>query len=499
MPVKKNKIIRDVCKKNVRNIIIYTTILVTSSLLLLGYSRLYVFSGSLSDQAFQIFVLLIILLLIIFSMMFFASEMFNHIYSQSQHLMGDVDKKLPENRKQGKYHFQELNSILWILKEIDLVKQENEKIKHDYEMKQADYERLKKVTGRTIHDLNNMISSQLCYPDMILSKDEPDPVKIKKAFHLIKENGVIAADLLSDLQYIVKDSMPESVICNLNSLVNNEFDNRRIDYLESAYAGIFVSKTLAKNLPMVMFVPDYVDFILTILVLNGIEATLKTSQTGIVSIKTSLVFHDGKHHMKSGKYSVLSVTDSGPEIKQDELELVCEPFYIKKNLGRSGRGLGLTVIRHLLQLANGYLHVASNELHTEFKCYFPATKEISDEITHLENQELHDHKKRVVLVIEDVDSQREIAVWMLEKLGYHAESVSCGEDAVVYLRQNQADVILLDMIMNPDMGGYETFQEILKIKPEQKAVITSGYTEEADLDRMRELGVTEYLKKALYY
>jgi len=111
MPVKKNKIIRDVCKKNVRNIIIYTTILVTSSLLLLGYSRLYVFSGSLSDQAFQIFVLLIILLLIIFSMMFFASEMFNHIYSQSQHLMGDVDKKLPENRKQGKYHFQELNSF----------------------------------------------------------------------------------------------------------------------------------------------------------------------------------------------------------------------------------------------------------------------------------------------------------------------------------------------------------------------------------------------------
>ena len=70
---------------------------------------------------------------------------------------------------------------------------------------------------------------------------------------------------------------------------------------------------------------------------------------------------------------------------------------------------------------------------------------------------------------------------MLDTLGYKTEAVSSGEEAVEYLKEETVDLILLDMIMYPGINGRETYERIIKIHPNQKAIIVSGYAETAEV------------------
>jgi CheY-like chemotaxis protein len=91
--------------------------------------------------------------------------------------------------------------------------------------------------------------------------------------------------------------------------------------------------------------------------------------------------------------------------------------------------------------------------------------------------------------------QQEIGVSILEKLGYKACAVSSGEEAVEFIKKQTVDLVLLDMIMPPGMDGLETYQEILKITPGQKAIIISGYSENDRVREALELGIGAHLKK----
>jgi DNA-binding NtrC family response regulator len=96
-----------------------------------------------------------------------------------------------------------------------------------------------------------------------------------------------------------------------------------------------------------------------------------------------------------------------------------------------------------------------------------------------------------------VATQREIACKMLETLGYKATAVPNGEDAVEYLEQHTVELILLDMIMDPGMNGRETYEKIIKIHPNQKAIIVSGFAETDDVKEAQKLGAGQYIKKPL--
>ena len=93
--------------------------------------------------------------------------------------------------------------------------------------------------------------------------------------------------------------------------------------------------------------------------------------------------------------------------------------------------------------------------------------------------------------------QREISCKILETLGYKAESVSSGEEAVEYLRHHRVDLLLLDMIMDPGMDGRETYERIIKLHPGQKAILVSGFAETDAVKESQKLGAGQYLKKPL--
>jgi CheY-like chemotaxis protein len=106
------------------------------------------------------------------------------------------------------------------------------------------------------------------------------------------------------------------------------------------------------------------------------------------------------------------------------------------------------------------------------------------------------HGERV-LVVDDIESQREITCNMLDVLGYKSVAVSGGEKAVEYLREHSVDIILLDMIMDPGIDGRETYERIIEMHPNQKAVIVSGFAETDEVREVQRLGAGQYIRKPL--
>ncbi len=99
-----------------------------------------------------------------------------------------------------------------------------------------------------------------------------------------------------------------------------------------------------------------------------------------------------------------------------------------------------------------------------------------------------------ILVVDDVESQRQITCKMLNTLGYKTKTVSSGEEAVEYLKENTFNLLLLDMIMDPGINGRETYERILEIHPNQKAIIISGFAETDEVKEAEKLGVGKYIK-----
>ncbi len=229
------------------------------------------------------------------------------------------------------------------------------------------------------------------------------------------------------------------------------------------------------------------------------NATEATERSGKVTISTENRYIDkplkGYDDITIDEYVVLAVSDDGPGISPGESERIFEPFYTKKVMGRSGTGLGLTVVWNAVQDHDGYINVISDENGTIFELYFPITRdEISDKTLSIPIQEYKGNGE-TILVVDDVESQREITCIMLDTLGYKAKAAASGEEAVEYLREHSVDLILLDMIMNPGINGRQTYERIIKIHPKQKAIIVSGFAETDEVKETQKLGAGRYVKK----
>ena len=100
-----------------------------------------------------------------------------------------------------------------------------------------------------------------------------------------------------------------------------------------------------------------------------------------------------------------------------------------------------------------------------------------------------------ILIVDDVKTQREIASKMLSKLNYAVSTVSNGKEAIQYIKNNSPDLVVLDMIMDPGIDGFETYKRMIEIRPGQKAIIVSGFAETDRVKKTQSLGAGEYIKK----
>jgi CheY-like chemotaxis protein len=233
------------------------------------------------------------------------------------------------------------------------------------------------------------------------------------------------------------------------------------------------------------------------LVSNAAEAM---ADGGDIIISTESRYLDkpikGYDNIKEGDYVVFTVSDTGAGISAGDLERIFEPFFTKKMMGRSGTGLGMAVVWGTVKDHRGYIDIQSAEgKGTIFTLYFPVSRrEIGGNERALPIEEYMGNGE-TILVVDDVEDQQEIASRMLIKLGYSVASVSSGEEAVDYLKDNSADILILDMIMDPGIDGLETYKRVLELHPNQKAIIASGFSATDRVKAVQNIGAGAYIKK----
>lgn len=352
------------------------------------------------------------------------------------------------------------------------------------------------LAGGVAHDLNNILSGIVSYPELLLL-DLPPNSPLVEPIMTIQESGQKAAAIVQDLLTLARRGVAGTQVMNINHTIEDYLMSPEHVKLQSLHPGIRVETDLDPALLNITGSQIHLSKTIMNLITNAAESM---PQTGEILIRTHNQYIDrpvsGYDDVTEGDYAVLSISDSGLGISPDSLPRIFEPFYTKKVMGRSGTGLGLAVVWGTVKDHKGYIDIQSTEGQgTTLTLYFPVTrKEMSSEEARLS---IEDYMGRgeSILVVDDVKDQREIASGIFEKLGYKVTSVASGEEAIVYLQENSADLLVLDMIMPPGIDGLETFKRILAYHPGQKAIIASGFSETELVREAQSLGVGEYIKK----
>lgn len=349
------------------------------------------------------------------------------------------------------------------------------------------------MAGGVAHDLNNILSGLVTYPELMAMK-LPKDSDMQKPLRTIINSGHRAADVVADLLTVARGVASEKTSYSLNTIVTDYLESPEASALFSNYPNIIVNKKLTENNLNIYCSITHIFKSLMNLVTNSVEAI---GESGSVTISTRLetiTDKAGSLGIYPGTYAVLDVLDSGKGISENVLSHIFEPFYTKKVMGRSGTGLGLTIVQNTMSDHEGCVFVSSDENGTCFSLYFPTTEHYSEESSAISDSQI-DGNGEIILVIDDDFAQRAIATDLLESLNYCVVTVQSGEAAIEYLNEKSADLIMLDMLMPPGMNGLETYHEIIKFRPKQKSIIVSGYSDSEIVSDAKESGVLDFLMK----
>ncbi|MCD6580666.1 MAG: transporter substrate-binding domain-containing protein [Desulfuromusa sp.] len=351
------------------------------------------------------------------------------------------------------------------------------------------------LAGGVAHDLNNILSGTVGYSDLALRKISDDS-PIKKYLEEIRESGRRAAAVVDDLLTISRDAASERHTLSLNTIISEYLSSPEHQALVVRFPDIKFLSNFEPDLHNLSCSETHIRKCIMNLVINAAEAASKGTVTiGTANKEINMTLKYYGSEIKPGSYVLLSVADTGTGIAPEDLEHIFEPFYSKKKFGRSGTGLGLAVVWNAVQEHQGFIEVKQPAEGSLFELNFPATgREICGLTVPQDGIEIEGCGEHI-LVIDDEGSIRTLAEKLLINLGYKVSLVSSGEEAVEFLRNCSVDLLLLDMIMEPGMNGYQTFKKIKETHPQQKALIASGFSESHNVKKAQELGAGAYLKK----
>ncbi|MDY0039081.1 MAG: ATP-binding protein [Desulforhabdus sp.] len=376
------------------------------------------------------------------------------------------------------------------------VRDVSERIQLESQLQRAQkMEAIGSLVAGVAHDLNNILSGLVSYPELLLM-DLPDGSPLREIVTIIRDSGHKAAAVVQDLLTLARRGVAAKEVLNLNEIISEYLLSPEFQDLCSFHSNVTFETCLDSDLLNVSGSPVQLLKVLINLVSNAAEAI---PNGGRVTIETENRYIErpikGYDEVREGDYVVLRVADTGGGISEQDLKRIFEPFFTKKVMGRSGTGLGMTVVWGSVKDHNGYIDIDSADGRgTSFSVYLPVTREgITPKEHDLSIEDYRGDEK--ILVIDDIDEQRLIASAMLKKLGYSVATCASGEEAVEYLRKNRANLIVLDMILEGGMDGLETYQQILQVEPGQKAIIASGFSETGRVKQAEQLGAGAYLKK----
>ncbi|MCK5913056.1 MAG: hypothetical protein KAG12_04210, partial [Desulfuromusa sp.] len=293
------------------------------------------------------------------------------------------------------------------------------------------------------HDLNNILSGVISYPELLLMR-LPEDSKLRLPITSIKESGLRAAAVVADLLTVARDAAKVRAFTDINTLILEYLQSPEAASLQELNSEVVITTQLAADLPKVCCSPTHVNKCIMNLVMNATESF---STAGEVKISSSVLSLSSvsmpEVSLAPGDYIIVTVEDNGSGISAEDLSHIFEPFYTKKEMGRSGTGIGLAVVWNCMEDHGGAVTVKSTEQQgTTFSLLFPVGRgeeECHAGISSRGDTDFKGHGE-TILVVDDEAHQRDIAVQVLDELGYRAEAVNCGEDAIAYVKEHRVDL-----------------------------------------------------------
>jgi len=334
-----------------------------------------------------------------------------------------------------------------------------------------------RLAGGIAHDFNNLLTVINGYSELLLDQmKEESP--LRKEVEEIKRAGDRAATLTRQLLAFSRQQVLQPKVLDLNEVVSH------MDMMLRRLIGEDVEfrTVLGTDLRSVKADPGQIEQVVMNLVVNARDAM---PGGGKLTIETSNVFLDEEYShvhppVQPGPYVMLAISDTGVGMDEETASKIFEPFFTTKERGK-GTGLGLSTVYGIVKQSGGFIWVYSEPgKGSTFKVYFPRTED-RREVPDKGDPPVEDLRGgKTVLVVEDEESIRELAITILGQYGYAVLSAGDGEEALRIAGEHQGEVSLLltDVVM-PRMGGRELYERLRQLRPGIKVLYMSGYTDNA--------------------
>ncbi len=360
------------------------------------------------------------------------------------------------------------------------------------------------LSGGIAHDFNNMLSSILGYAGLALER--PDDLTDEELDEYLREvirAGERARDVVGQMLSFSRVSKGEAERIELQPIIRETIKMLRFTLPASIELDVDPGdESLAANID-----PVQLQQIIMNLSINARDAMCNK---GVLSIAVRPVSVDGqdsrlacqssRETLSPGDYIELSVKDSGGGIDQELLGRIFDPFFTTKDVGK-GTGMGLSVVHGIVHEAAGHILVASVQGEgTTFRILLPASAgDVAGERTPPAFS-LADAGEAAsparILVVDDEPSVGGFLRELLSVAGYEALLARDGAEALEIFRQQSGrfDLVITDQTM-PNLTGAELARQLLALSPDLPVILCTGYSEDVDEARAREIGIQGYLTK----
>jgi signal transduction histidine kinase/ActR/RegA family two-component response regulator len=371
---------------------------------------------------------------------------------------------------------------------------EKEREKMQAQFRQAQkMEAVGTLAGGIAHDFNNLLQAVQGYAQLLQMRKGEEDSGQRELSQIIR-----AAERGADLtqQLLTFSRKVESELRPID--LNHEVESVRLLLERTIPKMIQMEFHLAENLKIVEADPGQVEQILMNLAVNAKDAM---PEGGRFIVETANVTLDENYCMihpeaRPGEYTQLTVSDTGHGMNKKTLEHIFEPFYTTKETGK-GTGLGLATVYGIVKSHKGHITCHSElDEGTTFKIYFPAIESEEKIVRAQEPLAAAQGGEETILLVDDEEPIRILGSQILEEFGYTVLTAADGESALqLYQEEHQRiALVILDLIM-PGMGGKRCLGELLKVNPEARVAIASGYSPDGPTREILKNGAKGFVSK----
>jgi two-component system, cell cycle sensor histidine kinase and response regulator CckA len=381
-------------------------------------------------------------------------------------------KQIPVEIRTFPFELENQVVVLGIARDITLRKDMEQQLQQSQKM-----ESVGRLAGGVAHDFNNLLTTILGNASMVLmdtGKDDPCRAMIEE----IKRAGERAANLTRQLlAFSRKQIIQPEVIC-LNEVIND------IEKMLRRIIGEDIELKIdpAPDLGNVEADVGQIEQVIMNLIVNARDAMPHGGKLTIETANVELDETYARAHMAvtPGPYVMLAVSDTGTGMSREIMSQVFDPFFTTKEKGK-GTGLGLSTVYGIVKQSNGNIWVYSEpEKGATFKIYLPRCEETAITRNTEDGKEKMLQGTETVLVVEDDEPVRELAINALRRYGYHVLCAPDGQEALRVLQEHEGMIhlMLTDVVM-PGMSGGDLGARAQEVRGDLKVLYMSGYTDNA--------------------